>query len=122
MVRGACGGVNHVEFRQTRIPERSDRVQMSNGGHAADGEPRLGADQGGVGLSQGFAGNSAGFGWVHLVAACGDEQDRGAAVLTTKDDRFGDLVNLTACCVGGLLRGAGFIGHVHRRDVVTCVV
>lgn len=78
---------------------------MPNWGHAADGKTRAGADKGRIRTSQSFARNLRGKGRIHLIAARRDEQDRRIAVLTTKDNRFGDLVDLTP----------GFPRRVRRR-------
>lgn len=77
---------------------------MANRSDTADRESGLRPDQGRVGLAQRFVCQNSGLAGIHSVAPCGQEQDRGTAMVTTKDDGLSDLVNMAIhgqCRVGG---------------------
>ncbi len=83
---------------------------MPNRGHAADGKAGLRTHKGGVGPAQGLPRNLTGLLDIHLIAASGQEQNR-LSVRTLKHHRLDDLVEFTANRCGGVLGGAGAVGH-----------
>ncbi len=107
MARGSGGGPDLIEGQQARVQKRPDRRQVTDGGDPADGKAGLRADQRGIGLAQGFARKGGGLGRADLIAARRQKQNGRTRGLAAKDDRFGDLIQMAAHRIGGLLRGAG---------------
>ena len=88
---------------------------MADWGDAANCKTCLRTDQRGVGFAQGFASDIAGFGDVHLIAACGDEQNGLTGRFAQKDYGFRNLVDVTAHSVRCVLRGSRIsIGLISR--------
>ena len=86
---------------------------MADWCNAPDHKSSLRPDQGGIGLAQRFTGQRAGLFRIHLVATCGDEQDRCSVLLRAEDDGFGDLINLAPHRGGGLSCRAGAVRHLY---------
>ncbi len=107
MPRCACGGPDLIKVQQARIKERVRRRQMAHGRHATNGKAGLGANESCIGLAQRLARQCAGLGRVDLIAPGGDKQQGGAAGLTQKDDRFGNLINTAPHQICSHLRGGG---------------
>lgn len=99
-------GPDFIEFQQARIGPGADRVQMSHGADAADGETRLRPHRRRVGAVQRLTRQCRGLGRIHLVAAGGQEQKALSAVMALENDRLHDLVQTTAHGIRRLLRGA----------------
>ena len=116
MAWGARCGPNFGEVRQARIEKRSDRVQVADRGHAANGKASLRPHEVCIGTAQRFARKCGGFVRADSVPACGQEQDRLARGFALKDDRFGNLVDGAASGLCGLGGGAGF-AQFDGRDV-----
>lgn len=110
MVWCARSGPDHIEFLEPWVQKCPDRVYVTNRRYAPDRKSCLRADQRRICFAQRFAGKRCGFACIHLIAARCNEQNGLAAVVPCKDDRFRDLVDLTANRCGRIGCGSGLGG------------
>ena len=80
---------------------------MTKRRHAADDETGALAHKVGVGLADRLAEQRSQPGLIHPVQAAGFHQHGAVALQGAEDQRFDDLPNRAAHCLGSLLRGAG---------------
>lgn len=101
------------KLQKPGVEKRADRVQVSDGGDAANGKTSLRADQCGIGFSQGLPGDRAGLCCIDAVATGGQKQQRGIAGLAAEDDGLCDLIEVASCDIRRLLGGAGIGAGFH---------
>lgn len=120
MAGRARSGIDFIEIQQAAVKKAGDWVEMPDRRDPTNCKTCLRTDQRGIGLAQVFAGKGACFGRIHLIATGSDKQDRLAGCVASTDHRFGDLIQRTACRIGGLLCCACFGAQFQRGDRKPC--
>lgn len=105
------GSPNDRKIKKPWVEKAGWRSQVPDGGNPADGKASLVADKRCIGFAKRFACHLACLLRVNTVAASSQEQQDLPTVFAPKDDRLGDLVQLTADRFGRLCRGAGRVWH-----------
>lgn len=112
MVRSPRCSPDFVEFQQFWVHECADRVEVPNRRDPTNSKACLRADQCCICLAQRFTSHRSGLGLIDAIAASGQKQDGVAAVLSLKNDRFGNLIDLAAHGIGRVQRRAGQFGFL----------
>lgn len=113
----ACCGPDFIEILKPWIKKRTNRIEVTDGGDAANGKAGLRPDQRGVSLTKRFLCDRTCLCVIHFVSTCGDEQDRLTRGFAPKNYRFGDLVDMASGGGGSFGGGAGLLVHLVRGDV-----